>query len=82
MDRLSDAPSIIIDGVLWTCYITGKGQKYIWLTPGKRGKAGRVLGCGAYWSSSDGEYLGDQFRTLSEAMTAASRAFRSKRRAA
>lgn len=80
-DKLSEVPSIIVDGILWSCYITDKGQRYVWRSPGGRGLAGRMMGEGFYWSSIGGTHLGRDFKTLAQAMQAASAASRKKRAA-
>lgn len=80
-DRLSDVSSIILHGVLWSCYVVENGQRYEWRSPGGRGKAGRNVGKSTHWATLDGRDVGKAHASLRLAMAAAVAAKSHKRAA-
>ena len=72
--RRSAAPPFRVGDVVYECWITSDGQRYIWRGADDRLLVGRYEGRQSYWAKVDGLILPKTFRSLRIAMMTAYRA--------
>jgi len=69
--RRADAPVFKTGDVLWECWATSDGQRYVWRADGDKLLVGREPGQGRYWAKAHGKRLPGSYTTLRQAMMAA-----------
>ena len=69
--RKGTAPPFKMGAVLWSCWITSDGQRFVWRAAEDRLLAGKRSGSHTYWARVDGVPLPKNYRTLKGAMSGA-----------
>jgi len=72
--KKGQAPPYKTGQVIWECWITSDGQRFVWRGAGDRLLAGKHSGAHEYWAKVDGAYLPKSYPDLKAAMSAAFRA--------
>ena len=73
MARKGQAPPYKTGTVLWECWITGDGQRFVWRGAEDRLLAGKHSGIHKYWAKVDGVMLPRAYPSLKAAMLSAYR---------